>query len=424
MAIINGTNGIDILVGTTGNDILKGLGGADDIFGGAGNDTLEGGAGADDLDGGNNIDTASYSSAAQGVGVDLLGNVGFAGDADFDVYFGIENVTGSAFADILIGDNAANVLRGGAGADQLDGGFGIDTADYATSKQGVSVTLFESRGNNGDAEGDTYFSIENVIGSANSDSLTGDNAANVLSGGAGDDHLLGFAGSDTLKGGAGNDTLLGGAGADDMDGGSGSSDTLDYRFSPAGVTVDLGTNSAGGGDAGGDTIKGFENLIGSAHDDFLFGSAGANSLQGGAGADALLGGRGRDELTGGAGADFFGYGNTADSGVTAATRDLIRDFNRGQEDKLVFELEDAGGLDLSFKGQQGFTAAGQVRFFFEGDHTVVAVNTVGTSGAEMQIELDGRIDLKASDFLFGVLSRPRTPLPAGTAPAGPLGCRS
>ena len=29
---------------------------------------------------------------------------------------------------------------------------------------------------------------------------------------------------------------------------------------------------------------------------------------------------------------------------------------------------------------------------------MVAVNTVGSSGAEMQIELDGRVNLVASDF--------------------------
>jgi Ca2+-binding RTX toxin-like protein len=330
MAIKDGTNGADNLTGTAGsdtlrglggNDTLKGLAGSDRLEGGAGNDTLEGGAGADDLDGGNNTDTASYSGAASGVGVDLLGNVGFAGDADFDVYFGIENVTGSAFADILIGDGAANVLRGGAGEDELDGSGGFDTADYATSKQGVSVSLAQSRGFEGDALDDTYSSIENVTGSAFGDELQGDDVANLLNGGKGNDFLNGRGGNDRLKGGAGGDGLFG-------------------------------------------------NL-------------------------------GRDELTGGAGADFFVYGLTADSGVTAATRDLIRDFNRGQGDKLVFELEDAQGLDLTFKGQDGFTAAGQVRFFFEGDHTVVAVNTVGSSGAEMQIELAGHINLVASDFAFG-----------------------
>ena len=156
------------------------------------------------------------------------------------------------------------------------------------------------------------------------------------------------------------------------------------------------------GDAAGDSIFEVENVIGSAHDDVLFGAGGANVLKGGAGGDLLIGDLGRDDLAGGTGADFFAYGLTADSGVTAATRDLVRDFNRGQSDKLVFELEDAGGIDLTFRGTQGFSAPGQVRFFFEGDHTVVAVNTVGNSGAEMQIELDGKVSLLASDFIFGV----------------------
>jgi hypothetical protein len=33
---------------------------------------------------------------------------------------------------------------------------------------------------------------------------------------------------------------------------------------------------------------------------------------------------------------------------------------------------------------------------------VLEVNTAGTSGAEMQIQLDGHVNLAASDFLFAV----------------------
>ena len=56
--------------------------------------------------------------------------------------------------------------------------------------------------------------------------------------------------------------------------------------------------------------------------------------------------------------------------------------------------------DFTFIGTAGFTAAGQVRSFLEGDHTIVAFNTVGTSAAEMQIQLDGQITLLADDFNF------------------------
>ena len=106
-----------------------------------------------------------------------------------------------------------------------------------------------------------------------------------------------------------------------------------------------------------------------------------------------MGGLSQDELTGGAGADRFFYGKTAESGVTAATRDLICDFRHADGDALFLNIDtnpnQPDDQPPSFIGTKAFTAAGQARFFFEGDHTVVAVNTVGTSGAEMQIELAG-----------------------------------
>ena len=55
---------------------------------------------------------------------------------------------------------------------------------------------------------------------------------------------------------------------------------------------------------------------------------------------------------------------------------------------------------LSFIGAKAFTAPGQVRAFFEGDHTVVEVNTAGNSGAEMQIQLDHHVNLAKGDFIF------------------------
>ena len=131
--------------------------------------------------------------------------------------------------------------------------------------------------------------------------------------------------------------IEGGAGADILDGGEGV-DTLDYSFSSVRVRFDLGINFA---DAEGDTIKGFENLIGSALDDSVAGSDGANVLSLGAGDDGFFGKLGRDELTGGAGADGFQYVQAADSGVTAATRDVIHDFSQAQLDQLDLHNFDA-----------------------------------------------------------------------------------
>ena len=41
-----------------------------------------------------------------------------------------------------------------------------------------------------------------------------------------------------------------------------------------------------------------------------------------------------------------------------------------------------------------------MRFAFEGDHTVVQLNTVGSGGAESEIELAGNINLTIVDFVL------------------------
>ena len=69
-----------------------------------------------------------------------------------------------------------------------------------------------------------------------------------------------------------------------------------------------------------------------------------------------------------------------------------------------FDIEGNAGKTgfqtLSFIGTHAFTAPGQVRSFLEGDHTVVEANTAGTSGADMQLQLDHHVSLVASDFIF------------------------
>ncbi|KAK0340249.1 hypothetical protein LTR94_031319, partial [Friedmanniomyces endolithicus] len=101
------------------------------------------------------------------------------------------------------------------------------------------------------------------------------------------------------------------AAVDVLDGGAGN-DTLDYATSATAVSVNLATGLAQGGDAQGDLVVRFENLMGSDFDDVLTGDAGANRLRGGAGDDRLAGAAGADVRDGGAGSD------TADSAATGA----------------------------------------------------------------------------------------------------------
>ncbi|MES9822807.1 MAG: LamG-like jellyroll fold domain-containing protein [Candidatus Thiodiazotropha endolucinida] len=117
--VLSGTIDIDYLDGVGGNDTINALAGNDILVGGAGDDTLSGGAGDDVLDGEDGSDTADYGSDISAVSVDLSTSTATDGNGDTDTLYNIENITGSAYGDILIGDLETNILVGGAGNDVL-----------------------------------------------------------------------------------------------------------------------------------------------------------------------------------------------------------------------------------------------------------------------------------------------------------------
>ncbi|MGO4125226.1 beta strand repeat-containing protein [Inquilinus sp. YAF38] len=119
--------GIENLTGGQANDTLAGDAGANTLTGWGGDDVLRGGAGADRLDGGAGIDTASYYSATTGVVVSLASGLGTGGEAQGDILFGIENLSGGQGWDQLYGNAGANVLQGWNGNDLLVGRGGKDT---------------------------------------------------------------------------------------------------------------------------------------------------------------------------------------------------------------------------------------------------------------------------------------------------------
>ena len=106
----------------------------------------------------------------------------------------IENVIGSDNHDVLTGDAGDNLLTarngddeltGGDGADTIDGGDGNDTLIYSGSDAGVTVNLSNDTASGGHAAGDVISNIENIIGSAYNDVLTGNDSANILDGAEG-----------------------------------------------------------------------------------------------------------------------------------------------------------------------------------------------------------------------------------------------
>ena len=293
---ITGNTSNNQLSGGASNDVLYGGAGVDSLYGGDGNDFLSGGAGNDVLDGGAGSDMFDMSASGVAVSVNLATGV-ISGSDGTDTLISMEGVKGSAFNDTLIGTSGDNIFIGGAGADSITGDTGIDTVDYSTSTGGVIINLFDNTASGGDAEGDTFSGIENVIGGSGNDSLVGD---------AADNYFIGGAGADTIDGGAGLDTLS-------------------YATSSAGVSVNFASGIGSGGDAAGDDIAGIQNLIGSNFNDTLVGKgAEDNVLWGGAGNDQLSGGTGIDTLYGGTGDDTYTVDSTLViyGGISSTVYDL------------------------------------------------------------------------------------------------------
>jgi hypothetical protein len=432
--VLTGTAGSDYIYAYGGHDYLSGGDGYDALYGDEGDDKLRGGLGEDMLYGGHGVDTADYLDSGTGVTVDLRpGDDGWGhgwyGTANGDRLFSIENVNGSGYDDTLIGNEGANVLTGlggndyltgGAGADILDGGSDIDTASYTSSSAGVWVSLANSYGSGGDAEGDVFYNIENAIGSNFGDTLTGDTYDNLLIGLDGVDGLFGGAGNDSLDGGAGVDYLEGGQGADQLVGGEGV-DAAVYYDSSTGVSVDLATGKGSNGDAAGDLLSGIENVTGSNFDDTLIGDANNNVLDGyGNGRDTLTGGLGADDLYAGGGygvddvRDTFVYASIGDSGATADTWDQIFQFDRAQSktdttsDKIDLRLLDADpdSGDQAFRFVTEFTspkgkqADGQVRVVDTGSDVNVEIDLNGDNTVDSIIQVMNVDTLTINDFLL------------------------
>ncbi|MGB8689113.1 MAG: Ig-like domain-containing protein, partial [Microcoleus sp.] len=285
---LNGDGGDDFLDGGDGNDSLNGGSDNDTLFGRGGNDFLEGFGGNDYLYGGDGEDKL-YSHE----GDDIL--KGEAGNDYLYGWTGNDLLDGGDGNDSLYGEGDNDTLSGGNGSNVLDGGNGIDVADYRFATGAV-----EARLTNGEARFsgnlDKFISIENIIGSANNDTLAGDAQNNTLSGQAGDDKLFGESGNDQLNGEQGNDELHGWEGNDTLYGGAGN-DTLYGQ---------QGDDNIQGGE-GNDALYGEGNgsQTGSSSNDTLSGGGGDDALYGGEGNDYLDGGAGNDTIDGGAGNDIL-----------------------------------------------------------------------------------------------------------------------
>jgi Ca2+-binding RTX toxin-like protein len=276
---------------------------------------------------------------------------------------------------------------------------------------------------------------DKFTGGANLETVKDGDGADIVSLGGGSDTYIatgsfGIDGIDTIKGGAGIDTYDASAAAGRV---SINLDTVAHDFSPFAPGFGLVAASiAFGGDIAGpgkETITGFENARGGSDDDIIYGSAAANVLNGrfgndflfgfggndvldgGPGIDELVGGAGKDILTGGAGVDGFDYAALSDSGITAATRDVIADFNPGV-DQIDLHLIDANKTNAAgtndtfdFKGTNvPFTGtAGELHAFWSAIGQIIEGDVNGDAKADFSIEIKDpthTITLASTDFLL------------------------
>ena len=214
-----------------------------------------------------------------------------------DTFINFENIHGSHFDDVLVGDEKDNYINGESGDDYIDGGDG-------------------------------------------------------------DDDLFGADGNDTLIGGTGNDDITGGEGADYIDGGDGF-DTLHYAsfYETEPVYVNLKTGEAKGGEAEGDKFINVEAVRGSRFDDILVGNSGNNILKGEKGDDILFGNGGIDVLLGGKGENTFVI-KDGQKGKTIipdfSSKDTIAfiGYNQYDQNRIKYDIFSKFGIAFEEDGMQ------------------------------------------------------------------------
>lgn len=447
-----GEAGNDLIVGGSGDDTLNGGAGFDELYGGAGDDTAHGGAGDDiffasaghdRFDGGTGHDTYDASGLAGFTGRFSFGFGGqiFKGDnfgrdviGDFDAGGFIEPVE-SILAPLGRDDNLVD-LSPNAFVSSSE-----EQAAAAVDLDAGAIELFL-----GELDGERLFGVDienfdDIVGTANGDTLKGNDDDNRIVARAGDDTLVGTAGDDELDGGPGFDTadyrdlgapitfaqagivrkgvtnlfdtdgalgqdqlgvdspfdfiekVIGASGfANNLDTSGGSNISVEVDLAAENITAIVKQDIAGipgiiDGIAAMTSfsvdIVNFVNVIGT--DDFgddLFGDGHANTIIGGGGDDLIRGRDGDDTLRGDKGDDLIFTGAGMDTVVLYESdgTDQVQDFDH-HDDTLFFNI---AGLD---KAQLSFADTGSALRIAASDFDV-AVDLVGFSMSDRcQVDL-------------------------------------
>ena len=421
---LTGTSGANQLHGQDGNDVIKGGGGNDFLDGGNGNDilvssiwdasTLDGGAGddtfkgsgaSDVLIGGSGSDTADFSH--MGFVTITLGDPipYWAGSEDPHAQFiSIENLTGAAGQDVLVGNGESNILRGLAGQDNLIGGGGADImyggADndaYYVDNAGDIVWEYAGEGTGDFVIASASYAltagseieqlqVDSSVGTAPIN-LTGNEFNNFIFGSSGDNVINGGGGADYMSGGKGNDTyFVDNAGDSLFENGdihsTPQNESEGFDTVLTSVSFNVGLYSE---------IEVLQ-AIGSANVN-LTGSLDNNRIIGNDGINVIDGSYGKDTMTVGGGGDAFLWSSINEIGLFNFDPDIITDFNTAQ-DVLHFTNIDAnetvaGNQDFTFIGTASFTAPGQINWFTNGTDTFIQLNTNADPTVDGIIQLNG-----------------------------------
>lgn len=240
------------------------------------------------------------------------------GDAGVDALNGTEDLDwldGRGGNDTLNGNGGPDWIFGGFDTDAFNGGEGFDTYIIRGSTVDSPTIPFDiDLGAGTDSYGNTYSSIERILGGGAADTVHAGTTGIEFHGGGGADTFFDGAGNDLFFGGEGVDAAhFGAGGLDGADGGAGF-DTLD--FSGAGGPVFIH----------GADFRNFEDVTGSGFADYLvrLGDYGPHSalalgatiqIDGGGGGDIFIAGEAAEAFEGGSGADTVSY-FASDAGIS------------------------------------------------------------------------------------------------------------
>ncbi|HEX8224422.1 MAG TPA: M10 family metallopeptidase C-terminal domain-containing protein [Allosphingosinicella sp.] len=394
---VTGSGLADTLRGMGGDDVLAGAGGDDLLDGGEGSDRMAGGAGNDQYV----VDTAADLVVEEdGAGIDGVTTT----LERYTLGRHLENLTGSATDQHLVGNPLTNIILGGGGNDRLEDRWGgQDTLDGGAGDD----SLYAERPVGSPANRPT------LLGGAGSDEIRIKGGGADINGGEGDDRVILDQAAASVTLGGGNDVLkltagssaavndfnasfdrldfhaLLGASLEGWDqtanpfttnlaraesfssgayaqvlfrNGSGFNDFASFLFLDKVHFNSLSDSALGGfttaATAAATTVSGTEageTLYGTAGDNVMEGLGGADRIEGGFGADTLRGGEGNDHLNGQTGHDtlFGGAGNdhlVDDSGGGDTLNgdegnDLIEAVRAYKMVKRVLNLNGGGGDD-------------------------------------------------------------------------------